>query len=335
MANIQDVAKLAGVAPITVSRVINNSGYFSEDTRLRVQSAIAELGYVPNTLARSLRSKRTNTLALVITDITNPFWTTVARGVEDAASSAGFSVIFCNTDESEKEQEHYLNVLMQKRVDGILLVPVNSSIQAIQSIRRQEIPVVVLDRHLSGVEADIVRADSQGGAYELTRLLTALGHRNIAMLAGPRGVSTAEDRAAGFRRALGEVGVTLSAEHIIYGQFSLESGSQMAHQALALVPRPTALFASNNFIAIGAYKVLRELELRVPEDVSLVGFDDLPLSLLVDPFLTAAAQPAYQMGHRATEILLDRLSGKGPAEYEEIILPVELVERKSSGPVHS
>ena len=125
MPTIQDVARLAGVAPITVSRVINNSGYFSEEARQKVRAAIAELGYVPNTLARSLRSKRTNTLALVLTDITNPFWTTVARGVEDAASNAGFSVIFCNTDESESEQEHYLDVLMQKRVDGILLVPVS------------------------------------------------------------------------------------------------------------------------------------------------------------------------------------------------------------------
>src|SRR5512140_2731279 len=116
MPTIQDVARLAGVAPITVSRVINNSGYFSEDARQKVRAAIAELGYVPNTLARSLRSKRTNTLALILTDITNPFWTTVARGVEDAASNAGFSVIFCNTDESESEQEHYLDVLMQKRV---------------------------------------------------------------------------------------------------------------------------------------------------------------------------------------------------------------------------
>jgi LacI family transcriptional regulator len=334
MATIQDVAKLAGVAPITVSRVINKSGYCSEDARQRVEAAIAELGYVPNTLARSLRSKRTNTLALVLTDITNPFWTTVARGVEDAASSAGFSVIFCNTDESEKEQEHYLNVLIQKRVDGILLVPVTSNPRPVELIRRQEIPVVVLDRHLDGVEADIVRSDSEGGAYQLTHLLTEAGHRNVAILAGPQGVSTAEDRVAGFRRALAEAGVTPTAEHVIYGQYSLESGGDMARLALAVRPRPTALFASNNFIAIGAYKVLRELGIDVPRDMSLVGFDDLPISLVVDPFLTAAAQPAYEMGHRATEVLLERLTGQAPLTYQEIVLPVELVKRRSSGPVH-
>ncbi len=332
MPTIQDVARLAGVAPITVSRVINNSGYFSEEARQKVKAAILELGYVPNTLARSLRSKRTNTLALILTDITNPFWTTVARGVEDAASNAGFSVIFCNTDESESEQEHYLDVLMQKRVDGILLVPVTGDPLAVLTIRRQDIPVVVLDRHLDTVEVDSVRGDSVGGACQLTRLLTRQGHRRIAILTGPRSVSTAQERVVGYRQALAEAGILPQDVCVIYGEYTLESGSEMARQALGAVPRPTALLASNNFIAIGALKVLREKNIRVPEDLSLVGFDDLPQDLVVDPFLTAASQPAYDMGHRATELLLERLSGQGPEATQEIILPVEMMERRSCGP---
>lgn len=331
MPTIRDVARLAGVAPITVSRVINNSGYISEETQVRVRAAIAQLGYVPNTLARSLRSRQTSMLALVLTDITNPFWTTVARGVEDAASDAGFTLILCNTDESEEEQDRYLHVLLQKQVDGILLVPAHNRPDPVQFIRQQNVPVVVLDRRLSGVETDMVRCDSVGGAKDLTRLLVSLGHCQIAALVGPRGVSTAEDRAAGYQRGLQEAGLACTSEQVVYGEFTIESGFAMTELALALSPRPTALLAGNNFIAIGALKALRSAGLRVPEDIAVVGFDDLPATMVVEPFLTVAAQPAYEMGKRATELLLARLSNRAPEDFQEIILPTELIVRRSSG----
>ena len=194
------------------------------------------------------------------------------------------------------------------------------------------VPIVVIDRRLPDLRADVVRCDSEGGAYDLTRLLISLGHQEIAILNGPRDVSTAQERVTGYHQALAEAGIELQAECVIYGEYTLESGSEMARQALQAIPRPTALVASNNFIAIGALKVLRELKIRVPEDISLVGFDDLPPDLVVDPFLTAAAQPAYEMGHRATELLLERLSGQGPEAIQEIILPVEMMERRSCGP---
>jgi LacI family transcriptional regulator len=331
MATIRDVAKRAGVAPITVSRVINNSGYVSEKTRARVEAAIADLGYVPNVLARSLRSRRTNTLALILSDISNPFWTTVSRGVEDAASDAGFNVILCNTDESETEQDKYLHVLMQKQVDGVLLVPACSAVEPIQFVQSQDTLVVVLDRLIPDAQADTVRGDSEGGAYQLTRLLLSLGHRRIAMLSGPQGVSTAEDRVAGYRRALTEAGLDVDPALVYYGQFSLESGYTMTQQMLAVTPRPSGLFAGNNFIAIGALRALRDAGLQVPEDLALVGFDDLPEDLVVDPFLTVVAQPAYEMGQRATELLLARLSGEAPEAYQEIVLPTALIVRRSSG----
>ncbi len=332
MPTINDVAKRAGVAPITVSRVINDSGYTSQETRNRVEAAIAELGYVPNVLARSLRSKRTNTLALVITDITNPFFTSISRGVEDTASAAGYTTIYCNTDESENKEKKYLQWLLQKQVDGILLVPANSTPDSVDFIQEQGALVVILDRKVPNVEIDTVRCDSEAGAYSLIKLLIERGHRNIAALGGPREASTAEDRIAGYRRAISEAGLAEN-ELVYYGSFTQASGYELTNQALAQNPPPTALFGANNFISIGALKALRDSGKRVPEDIAVVSFDDLPSTLVVDPFLTVAAQPAYQMGQKATELLLNRLSDNAPQECQEIILPIEIIVRQSSGPV--
>jgi LacI family transcriptional regulator len=331
MTTLQDVADRAGVAPITVSRVINNSGYVSDTTRRRVEHAIVELEYVPNVLARSLRSRQTNTLALVLTDIANPFWTTVARGVEDAASAAGFNVIFCNTDESEDAQDQYLRMLLQKQVDGVLLVPARSKPDSVLFIQKQDTPVVVLDRRVPGAQVDGVRCDSEEGAYRLVYLLLSLGHRRIAMLSGPKDVSTAVDRVAGYRRGLTEAGVAIDDLLILYGEFTQASGFEMARRAMALLPRPTALFAANNFIATGAIRALRKMNLYVPDDVALVSFDDFPPTLLIDPFMTVANQPAYEMGRRATELLLARLDGEESEAPQEIILPTEIIVRRSSG----
>jgi len=330
MPNINDVAKRAGVAPITVSRVINNSGYASEETRKRVGAAIDELGYVPNTLARGLRSKRTNTLALVMTDITNPFFTLIARGVEDTASDSGFTVIYCNTDESETEEEKYTNILVQKQVDGVLLVPACSNPKSVGFLRSNDIPVVLIDRSVPGVQADLVRGDSESGAYNLINLLIKLGHVKIAIVTGPQGISTSEDRVIGYQRAMAEAGLE-TLESVYYGSFTQASGYELTNRALTLTPRPTALFGANNFISIGVMKALRDAGLRVPEDIAVVGFDDLPETMVVDPFLTVASQPAYEMGQRATELLLDRLSKKSLEENKEIVLPTDIIERRSSG----
>ncbi|MGC9346994.1 MAG: LacI family DNA-binding transcriptional regulator [Anaerolineae bacterium] len=360
MPTIKDVAKRAGVAPITASRVINNSGYVSDATRLRVEAAVEALGYVPNRVARSLRSKQTHTLALVLTDITNPFWTTVARGVEDVASGDGFSVILCNTDESASKEESYVRVLLQKQVDGFLLVPAHSAARTVALIQKQKVPLVVLDRAVSAA-VDIVRSDSIGGAYQLTQHLLDLGHRRIAMLSGPKEVSTAEDRVIGYRKALMDAGIPVDERMVIYRAFTQEGGYAMTQQVLALSPRPTALFAANNFIAIGAFKALREAGLSVPEDMALVAFDDLPPTFTMDPFLTVAAQRAYEMGERATRLLLERLQGEarskevapphqevapphqevapshqeGAPEPQEIVLQTDLVVRRSSASASS
>jgi LacI family transcriptional regulator len=332
MSTISDVARLAGISAMTVSRVINNSGDISPETRERVEKAIADLGYVPNALARSLRFKQTKTLALVLTDITNPFFTTLARGVEDAASQQGFSVIFCNTDESESKEAEYLNVVLQKQVDGVLLVPASCSGDSVTFLQEHKATVVVLDRRMSDVKVDTVRCNSEEGAYQLTRHLLDLGHTRIAILSGPPSVSTATDRVAGYRRALAEAGPESHAELVYHGEYIITSGYRMALQALLVTPRPTALLAANNFITSGAFRAVREAGLRVPEDISIVSFDDLPMASDVGPFLTVAAQPAYEMGRRATELLLTRLSGEETAEPQEIILPIKIIVRGSSAP---
>jgi LacI family transcriptional regulator len=331
VANIRDVAKLAGVAPITVSRAVNNSGYISQETRERVEAAIEELDYVPNMLGPSLRFQQTLTLAAVITDITNPFWTTVTRGIEDVAQANGYSTVLCNTDESETKQEQYLQMLLRRRVDGILLVPACSEPASIRLIKKQGIPVVVIDRQVPNVEVDIVRADSEEGACRLTQHLVSLGHRRIAMLAGPKSVSTAVDRIHGCLRAMDAAGLRVDDDLISWGNFTQESGYEKARAVIGRNPRPTAIFAANNFIAIGAMQALKEKGLRIPEDMALVTIDDIPPSYTIEPFLTAAIQPANEMGRQAARLLLDRIKHPTDTAVQQILLPTTLIVRASSG----
>jgi len=223
------------------------------------------------------------------------------------------------------EHRNYLTVLLEKRVDGILLVPAVSTAEPIELIHRQGTHVVVLDRRVPCSQVDVVRCDSVGGAYQLTRLLLGLGHRRIAILSGPKDVSTAEDRVEGYCRALAEAGLDADDSLIYYGEFIQSAGYEMMGRALSVTPWPTAVFGGNNFIAIGALRALREVGLSVPEDVALVTFDDLPLTLLIDPFLTVATQPAYEMGRQATDLLLDVFFLRG----QEFVGPV--LQRFSQG----
>ena len=337
MSTINDVAKLAGVSAMTVSRVINNSGYIGRETRSRVEAAIAELAYVPNAVGRQLRSKQTKMLALVLSDIMNPFFTTIARGVEDVARARGFSVMFCNTDESEAEEAQYLLMLVQRQVDGVLLVPASTSGKPLRLLSSHHMPVVVLDRRIQSRQIDSVRSDSEAGAYTLTQHLIGLGHRRIAMLTGRRSVSTSIDRVAGYCRAMFDAGIELDDDLVRYGEYNYGEynqvdGNRMAQEVVALDPRPTAIFAANNFIAFGAMRGLRGAGLRVPEDVSIVAFDDLPVAWLSDPFMTVVDQPAYEIGRRAAELLLSRLDGTISGPGREVVLPSELIIRRSSGP---
>ncbi|MDQ3869991.1 MAG: LacI family transcriptional regulator [Chloroflexota bacterium] len=332
MSTISDVARRAGVSTMTVSRAINRSGNVSPHTRARVERAVDELGYVPNALARQLRSSRTKTLALVLSDITNPFFTTIARGVEDAARKRDFGVMYCNTDESEQEEIEYLQVLIERRIDGVLLVPSSTSGASVRLLREHEVPVVVLDRRVRARRVDTVRCDSVGGASLLVRHLLELGHRRIGILTGRRTVSTSVDRVTGCQRALAEAGLELDRRLVHYGEFNQAAGFRMAQRLLATSPPPTAIFAANNFIAFGAIRALREAGLRVPDDMSVVAFDDLPPEWAIDPFLTVVAQPAYEIGQRGAELLLGRLAHDDASEPSTMVLPSKLIVRRSTAP---
>ena len=312
-----------------MSRVINNKGYVSAEKRQRVQAAILELNYIPNALGPSLRSKRTQTLALVLSDITNPFWTTVARGIEDRANQSGYHLIIGNTDESPEKQNDYLTFLMKKQVDGFLVVP--ASFSPLTLLTNHQIPFVILDRWIPGEHADSVRCDSVGGAYQLTQHLLELGHRRIGIITGRQDHSTALDRVEGARRAVEAAGLDESTLQVYWGEFTQACGYHYTEELLQTTPRPTAIFATNNFIAIGVMRRLREYQLDVPRDMSVVAFDDLPTAITIDPFFTVAAQPAYEMGQHATRLLLSRLNGGAAAEPQEVVLPVEMIVRKSSG----
>ncbi len=327
MSAIHEVAKRAGVAPITVSRVVNNNGYVSKETRRRVEAAIEEMNYIPNALGPSLRSKRTQTLALVLSDITNPFWTTVARGVEDAANLRGHHIIIGNTDESIEKQDDYLVFLSKKQVDGFLVVPASSYVP--KTLAKRRVPFVILDRKIRDAQVDSVRGDSISGAYRLTKHLLDLGHRHISIITGRQDHSTAYDRVQGAVQAFEQAGLH-ERPQVNWGEYDQETGYRFTKQVLELTPRPTAIFAANNFIGIGVMHALRESKILVPQAMSVVAFDDLPAPIMVDPFFTVAVQPAYEMGKQATNLLLDRINDNGSEGYQEIVLPVEIIVRNST-----
>lgn len=332
MTNIKDVAKKAGVAPITVSRVINNSDYVSDEVRNRVEKAIVELDYVPNKLGSSMRSKRSNTIGLIVTDITNPFWTTVVRGVEDATYKAGYHIFLCNSDESSTKEQEYVELLLSRQVDGFLIAPAQTHFESLKLVKKQDKELVLLDRHIDTDGINIVRGDSKGGAYLLTKHLTSLKHQQIVLLNGSRSVSTALDRANGYREAMIEAGYNDNDMKIFWGEFSQESGYRQVLELLQLNPRPTALVAANNFIAIGAIRALDRFGLQIPEDISLVVFDGLPENISLRPFLTSATQPAYEMGFMAANTLINCLNTETTLDTNEIVLPFELKIRTSSAP---
>ena len=313
---------------MTVSRVVNGSGPVSPKLRARVEKALKETGYVPNTVARNLRTKRTDTIGLVMPDITNPFFTHVVRGMEVAARDAGLLLLLTNTDQRPDEEQRVVSMLLQRQVDGMLAIPAGTCADTARLCREAGVPLVIVDRRPEVPGVDVVRADAEGGAYELGLLLASLGHRHMAVITGPEYVPTAVDRAVGFSKALAEKG--LPAPTVVHGDFSLESGHDVTLELMKREPRPTAIFAANNFLAIGTQHALEQLGQRIPEDVALVGLDDLPTEMVTFPFLTVAAQPAEEMGRQAVELLLKRIKEPG-GDPEEILLPTELTIRRSSG----
>ena len=331
MTTIRDVAKYAGVSPITVSRVVNESENVNAETRAKVEKAIEDLGYIPNLAARSLRSKQTFTLALILPDITSGFWTTVARGVEDAAQGGSYSVFLCNTDENPEKFTKYLNTVIRQRVDGVIVAPYSMNGQQLSQLSEMKIPTVVIDRRLNHWDGDMVYCDSIAGAQALTQHLLSLGHKRIAIISGPSATSTAEDRVAGYCLALHKAGIPIDERLILRGEYRESSGILLTRELIRNSLKTTAVIAANNTIAAGVLDELKRHDIRVPEDMAVVAFDEMPEMERRFPFMTNVTQPAYDMGVNATQLMLSRINASGILKSREVILPTRLILRYSCG----
>lgn len=319
---------------MTVSRVLNQPTRVAPATRHRVERAIRELGFVPNALARSLLRGRTKTIALVVADLSNPFFTAVARGVEDIAHRYGYTVFFGNSDESVAKEGQYINSMLQNRVDGLLIAPAtDGSLDALEFLHRQGRKVVLIDRSVAGAAADLVAGDNVAGARHLTEHLLHLGHRRIGLANGSPAVSTARERQRGYQQALGAQQIELDPTLVVEGAFTRAAGRNAVRQLMRLPPqlRPTAIFACNNLLAIGVLTALREAQIQVPNDIAVVSFDDLELASELYPFLTVVAQPAHTFGTIAMQFLLDRLEGNLDVPPRTVLLPTQLIVRQSCG----
>lgn len=331
MTTIYDVAKAAGVSHSTVSRVVNGAKYVSDETRNRVLKAIEELKYYPNELARGLVNRKTKTVALIVADVTNPFFTTVARGVEDMAIKDGYSVILCNTDEDVEKEKIYIDLVLRKQMEGVLLASAARDARHLKPLTVAGVPIVLLDRRLRALRTDIVRADGFTGAKEATLYLIKRGHQRVALFSGPLYVDSMQERYRGYREALESSGIPHDSSLVLEGELRFETGFALAKQAMSMDSPPTAILCTNNFIGLGALTALKELGKRIPEDVALITFDDIEVYSRAFPFLTTVTQPAYTFGRLAMELLLQRMSGKAESERpKEIVLATELVIRQSA-----
>lgn len=324
---MHDIARRAGVSLGTVSHVINGKVSVRKEVRARVQQAIDELGYQPNRLSRALRTNRTNLIGMIIPDITNPFFPSVVRGVEDMAYKSSYRLLLCNADNDVAKETAYLNDLRSFFPAGIILIP---SLDHKLSYNG-EYPMVCIDRCPPDWTGDSVIAENFEGGYIAGKHLAELGHRTIGIVRGPRNVGTATDRVRGFQQALTERGVSISPEYVQESAFDQESGYITTSRLLRLLPRPTAIFTASDLIAVGALSAIKAAKLVCPRDVSIVSFDGLSFTELTEPALTSIVQPSYQLGHAAARLLLDRINGdeSGP---RHVTLRTELRIRDSTQP---
>lgn len=332
MVTIYDIAAKAGVSAMTVSRVINNTGKISEKTRAKVKRVMEEMNYVPNQTARSLVLQQTKLLFLLITDITNPFYTTLARGAEDAAKKHGYRLLFGNSDESLEKEADYVTTILTTRVDGVLLAPAGDpSLPHLESLRNHNVPFVLLDREVPGMDCDIVLGDSKEGAKRLVEHLAEKGHRHIAMVNGSPSISSARLRLQGYKEGLKLNELPFREEFVFETSFGQVGDlSDMTAWLERLDPVPTAILTGNNVLAVEVMRLLHAKGLRVPKDISIVCFDDLGPYADVDPFLTVAAQQAYQFGYMGMGMLIDRIGERdGSSPWKKVVLPAELLVRRS------
>jgi LacI family transcriptional regulator len=329
-ANIYDVAREAQVSVFTVSAVINKKDHVRAVLKRRVEAAIQKLDYRLNSLAQSLASERTHTIGVVVPDISNPFFPMVVRGAEDAAQRSGYSTLLCNSDGNAEKEELYLELLLSKRVDGVLLTkaPGQLSSRIERMISDRKIPVVLMMRTYPGLTKDVVTTDDLNGSFEAVSHLARVGHQRIALVGGPLNVSNGKARLQGYRKALNESGLNYDPQLMYEGDYRIDSGYRAGLSLLT--HRPDAVFVANYLMMVGFLEAAQEMGMRCPEDFGLVTLDDYPWLKLFSPPITAVELPKYEVGSVAAELLLDRIRGKAGRGETRKVIP-QLRVRESCG----
>ncbi|CAM8646042.1 LacI family DNA-binding transcriptional regulator [Candidatus Planktophila dulcis] len=327
--SLRDVAKAAKVSVGTVSNVLNRPEVVAPETLARVQGTIKDLGFVPNGFARHLRSGNSRTLGLIVPDVANPFFTEVARGVEDAASKRDYAVFLCNSDESATKEDRYINILIEQQVRGVLITPTDVKSDRLDAMRERGIAVTLVDREIKGRKQCSVSVDDIHGGQLGIEYLTGLGHTEIAWVCGPDSIPQVADRGAGVAKAAKFAGAKV--ETIRVSLMNTTQGEEAAKKILALKTIPTAIFCANDLLALGVMRTLRENKLRIPEQVSVLGYDDIEFAASAAVPLSSISQPAYQMGVTAADLLLNECEEAETHEHQQIRFQPQLVERASTG----
>ena len=327
-AKLSDVALRAGVSTATVSRVLTNSAPVTEDVRQRVLTATADLQYQPNRIARSLRAQRTRIIGLIISDIQNPFFIALVRAVEDIAQTNHFAVFLCNTDENVKKEALYIDLMLAEQVAGVIISPSQERNDPSRKLIEAGVPVVVIDRRMSDATVDTVVVDNQQATFDLISHLISDGHRRIGAVVGNPTATTGRERRDGYEKALAANGIAVTPDLIRSGLPREEIGYTLTAQLLDLSEPPSAIFAANNLLSIGAFRAIQDRGLRIPQDIGLVAFDEIEWMSLVKPGLTVVAQPTYTVGRTAADLLMKRvIDAQRPPQ--EIVLPASLRIRQS------
>lgn len=330
MASIKDVALKAKVSTTTVSHVVNRTRFVSDKVRQEVESAIRELNYVPSAVARSLKSNSTKTIGMLIPNCSNPYFAEIVRSVEDHCFGAGYTLILCNTDDEPHRQSAYLQVLSEKRIDGMIIISTGEDKDLLRLLQGLPIPTVLLDREIDEVNCDLVETAHLQGGLMATEHLIGLGHQRIACLAGPANLNSSAQRIEGWRTALANAGLASeSADLLWHSDFSSQGGFSTMQAILASPLAPTAVFVCNDLMSIGALSAAHQAGVQIPQQMSLIGFDDIELAKFASPALTTIAQPKLRIGIAAVDMVLERIQG-GRIQARQVILQPELIVRNST-----
>lgn len=329
---MKDVAREAGVSVNTVSRALNGKPDVNEDTKKRILEIADRLNYVPNFLAKGLVTKNTRTIGVIVSDNTDPFFATIVKGIEDFTRSKGYNIILCNTDEKYEREEEAVRLLREKQVDGLLitLAPAQKERADILELKRAGTPFVLLNRHMDDVMTDYVINDNVYGAYIAVSHLIRLNHKRIGYISGPSQISSVKERMQGYKKALFENSIEFDNSLVRTSNLKMADGCRRMRELLELKDRPTAVFAYSDFLAIGILKAIKEAKLEIPEDIALVGYDDIEFSEFLEVPLTTVHQPKYRIGKEGAKILIDRIENKDSEGLYQIVLKPELVVREST-----